>query len=307
MKSKDLSTLENFLKEYGMKPGASTPVAKQQTGATAKATKAPKSPTTTQKPSPSKQQTPSPTVAGAQPEEPIPYVMRKASELEVDTEYKDDKGKVLGKVVSKVGDGPNPEGVVVQDPVSKKYTVMNPDETVSVDNPEIQEDSRPDPFERLSKRKNKLKRKIKHLLRAQKHQKQGDPIFEINFNSKQVAQNALDAPIMCGFEAETTWPDIYGTEDDDDFLYGKTWSEVSDLIYDQEGSRSVDEVETAYREWLQESDYYWDAESEVIADMVRDRREDEAYLDEYIDYEVSESDIEDYKENYLDGMSDEER
>ena len=308
MKSKDLNTLENFLKQYSSKTLLEypTPVGQQGMGTSAKANK---SPTTAQKPSPSKQQKPSPTIAGAQPEDPTPYVMRKASELEVDTEYKDPKGKVLGKVVSKVGDGPNPEGVVVQDPVTKKLTVMNPDETVSVDNPELQEDSKPDPFERLSKRKNKLKRKIKHLLRAQKYQKQGDPIFEINFNSKQVAQSALDAPIMCGFEAETTWPDVQGgfEDDDGDWMEGYTWSDVSDLIYDQEGSRAVDRLEQNYREWLMETDYFFDAESDVIRELVVDRREDEAYIDDYVDNRINDSEVEDYKENYLDGMSDEER
>lgn len=309
MRSKDLNTLEQFLKEYGSKTPLSeypTPVGQQSMGTVAKASK---SPSTTKIASPSQKPSASPNTSGIKQKQPDApqYVMRKASELEVDTEYKDDKGKVLGKIVSKVGDSPRPEGVVVQDPKTKKYTVINPDETVSVDNPELQEASALDPIEKLSKRKNKLKRKIKHLLRAQKYKKQGDPIFEINFNSKQVAQSALDATVMCGFEAETTWPNIYGEEDDDDFLDGKSWSEVSDLIYDQEGSRSVDDVESAYREWLMETDYFFDAESDVIRELVVDRREDEAYIDDYVDNRVDDSDVENYKENYLDGMSDDER
>ena len=310
MKSQDLNTLEKFLKKYGSNTLLEypTPVGQQGMATSAKANK---SPSTTQKPSPSKQQKPSPTVAGAQPEEPTPYVMRKASELEVDTEYKDAKGKVLGKVVSKVGDGPNPEGVVVQDPVTKKYTVMNPDETVSVDNPEIQEDSRPDPFERLSKRKNKLKRKIKHLLRAQKHNTQGEPVFEINFNSKDLAKGALNAKIQCGFEAETVWPSLGdgGDPDDTDWLDDLYWNRVSDLIYDQEGSRSLERVEEAYREWLQEEIVY-EFESEVIQELVAERKEDEAYIDDFVSIHINSSEVEEYKAEKLerleiDGMQDE--
>lgn len=302
MKSQDLNTLEKFLKKYGSKTLLEypTPVGQQGMGTSAKANK---SPTTTQTPSPSKQQKPSPAVAGAQPEEPTPYVMRKASELEVDTEYKDAKGKVLGKVVSKVGDGPNPEGVVVQDPVTKKYTVMNPDETVSVDNPEIQEDSRPDPFERLSKRKNKLKRKIKHLLRAQKHNTQGEPVFEINFNSKDLAKGALNAKIQCGFEAETVWPSLGdgGDPDDTDWLDDLYWNRVSDLIYDQEGSRSLERVEEAYREWLQEEIVY-EFESEVIQELVAERKEDEAYIDDFVNDQINMDEVEEYKAEKLERL-----
>ena len=306
MRSKDLNTLEKFLKEYGSKTPLSeypTPVGQQSMGTVAKASK---SPNTTKTASPMQKPSASPNTTGIKPKAPDApqYVMRKASELEVDTEYKDDQGKVLGKIVSKVGDSPRPDGVVVQDPATKKYTVITPDETLSVDNPEIQEDSKPDPFDRLTKRKNKLRRKIKHLLRAQKYNEQGEPIFEINFNNKQVAQDALDAKVVCGFEAETLWPDISGEEEDS--LHGESWSVIEDLVYDQEGSRSVDRIETQYKEWIME-DIIYQYESDVIQELVDDRKEQEGYLDDYVSNNIDDSEIEDYKEQFLDNMDDAER
>lgn len=307
MRSKDLNTLEQFLREYGSKTPLSeypTPVGQQGMGTVAKASK---SPNTTKTPSPSQKPSASPTTSGIKPKEPDApqYVMRKASELEVDTEYKDDKGKVLGKIVSTVGDSPSPEGVVVQDPVTKKYTVMNPDETVSVDNPELQEDSKPDPFERLSKRKNKLKRKIKHLLRAQKHNTQGQPVFEINFNSKKVALASLEGPVQCGFEAETVWPNLGEGNDEDDtsWLDDLFWNRVSDIIYDQEGSGAVDRVEEAYREWLSdESEIVFEFESEVIQELVAERKEDEGYIDDYVNNALDMSEVEEYKSDKLERL-----
>lgn len=129
-------------------------------------------------------------------------------------------------------------------------------------------------------------------------------LFEINFNDKSLISSALNAPIKCGFEAETTWPDVQAADDDGDWLEGKTWREVSDLIYDQEGSRAVQRIEEAYREWLMETDYFLNAESNVIDDLVSERREDEYYLDDYVSSRVSESDIEDYKEQTLDELKD---
>lgn len=313
MKFKDIRTIESILTEYGMKPGTSTPTNQQQSGATAKAN-AVSSPTI-QKNTPKTQSKGSPTITpGLNVKEPeqepeAPQLKKaKAKDMDVDAEYHNEKGEVAGKVVSKVGDSPNPDKVVVQDPKGE-YQLVDPDEEVQILNASK--------LSKLSKsttssfslnkqvqhKKNKAKKirkKLGKLVRKIKLREQGEPIFEINFNSKSLAKSALNAPIKCGFEAETTWPDVMGGMDDDgDWLEGKTWGEVSDYIYDQEGSRSVDMIEQNYREWLMETDYFYDAESDVIRELVVDRKEDEYYLDDYVSSRVSESDVEAYREDML--------
>ena len=137
MKFKDVRTVESILVEYGMKQGASTPTSQQQTGATAKATATAKSPTspTTQTKTPTKDLG-SPTLGDKIPEPKEPQtpqpLAKKASELEVDAEYKDDKGEVAGKVVSKIGDNPQPDKVVIQDPKGE-YQIVDPDQEVFID------------------------------------------------------------------------------------------------------------------------------------------------------------------------------
>ena len=134
MKAKDVRTLESVLLEYGMSSGASTPTSQQQTGASAKANK--KTSPTTQKTTPKKDlgsptTSPGLKVEPEQPETPQP-VAKKAGELEVDAEFKDDKGEVAGKVVSKLGDRPQPDKVVVQDPKGE-YKIVDPKDDVFVD------------------------------------------------------------------------------------------------------------------------------------------------------------------------------
>ena len=217
MKFKDIRTIESILTEYGMKPGTSTPTSQQQSGATAKAN-AVSSPTV-QKNTPKTQSKGSPTITpGLNVKEPeqepeAPQLKKaKAKDMDVDAEYHNEKGEVAGKVVSKVGDSPNPDKVVVQDPKGE-YQLVDPDEEVQILNASK--------LSKLSKsttssfnlnkqvqhKKNKAKKirkKLGKLVRKIKLREQGEPIFEINFNSKSLAKSALNAPIKCGFEAETT-------------------------------------------------------------------------------------------------------
>ncbi len=102
--------------------------------------------------------------------------------------------------------------------------------------------------------------KIKRLIRAQKYIQQGDPLFEINFNKPDLAKQALGAAVKCGFEEETVWSDLSGNDDNySDHLDGENWYTDQDYIRDQEGHRAVETVEEAFREWIQETDYFYDA------------------------------------------------
>ena len=300
MKASDLNTIKRLIAEYGMKSGASTPVGQQKSGETAKANKTTKSvmsksqSSMMNKPpkSPTLQATPQ-TQVGKDQEKVEPTVSA-VKDLDTGAMFKNEKGDEL-EVVDTVGNQSNPDAIVAKDKKGE-FVTIDPKDEVEIAG-EVTEGN---DIDRLLKRKSKLKRKIKKVLRAQKHKTQGEPVFEINFNNKAVAQSGLNAPIQCGFEAETTWPDVTGGDDDDgDWLEGKTWGEVSDLVYDQEGSRSVDRIEQNYREWLMETDYFHEAESDVIRELVVDRKEDEYYIDDYVSSRVSETDIEDYRDDKL--------
>ena len=300
MKAKDIRTIKSLITEYGMSSGASTPTSQQKTGSTAKATaaskppKPPKSGVNKPQVSPSSQQNKSNT---QEPTTPEP-IISKAKELAQDFEYQDEKGDTV-KVMSPVNTGLNKDAVVVQNQKNKEFYTLDPEDDITLPGEEQAVTEKSDLSKGL-KRKQKIKSKIKRLIRAQKYIQQGDPIFEINFNSPKVAKDSLNANIRCGFEAETVWEGFSSGDDDEDFLYGENWSRVQDLIYDQEGSRSVDHVNEAFREWLQESEKFYEYESEVIAELVEERKEDERYIEEFIDSNggPTEGAIEQYKDDF---------
>ena len=305
MKFTDVRTLESVLAEYGMSSGASTPTSQQKTGATAKANAKPTTPTTTKVDKGSPTVTPGLDVKDAEPEKVEPtYTKSKAKDIEVDAEYHNDKGEVAGKVVSKVGNNPNPDKVVIQDPKGE-YQLVDPDEEVQVLNASK--------LSKLSKsnssnlKLNKIKTGMKKLVRKFKLREQGpEQIFEINFNRKNIAQQALNSPIKCGFEAETVFQDVMDRgSDDDDWLYEYNWYDIEEFIRDQEGSGSVETINEAYREWIYEKAY--DLEGEIMQDIVADRKEDEDELNDFVESMLDEDDIEAYKEEELEGMDDEQK
>ena len=312
MKFTDIRTIDHLLMEYGMKPGASTPTSQQSMGSSAKANASTKSPTTSKtaaKPDlGSPTTTPGLEVPKANDQETPKFINAKAGELKTDMEYFDKDGKSAGVVKSPIGKGTKPEAVVVQNPKTKEYSVIDdPDEEVFVANPEFTEGK----LDKLSKsstsnfhfKRDRLQKKIKKLTRKIKMTEQGEPIFEINFNSKELAQGALNANIQCGFEAETVWPNLGEGSDEDDtsWLDDLYWNRVGDLIYDQEGSRAVESVEEAYREWLQEEVLY-EIESDVVLELVNERKEDEAYIDEFVNDHVDMDEVEEYKADKLERL-----
>ena len=305
MKAKDFKSLETLLKEYGMKPGVSTPVGQQSHGSVAKSNQN-KSPSKEKSPSPTMAKNISPTTAKlnkqAQAKEE-PFNKVEPGEQELDTVLKDKDGQEVGTVVSRVGDKPNADAVVIKDP-KDQFRLVDPDEEMFVDNPEYVEEK----SKLLSKDRKVglLKKKIKKLTRRNKLREQGaEQLFEINFNQKSIAQEALKLPIKCGFEAETSWEGVYGGSEDEDWLYEYNWYDIEDFIRDQEGSRSVSEIEESYNEWISEKAY--DMEGDIIEDLVSEREEDEYYLNDYIEQELSEDDIDEYKERILDDLPEEDQ
>ena len=308
MKFTDIRTLTHVLKEYGLQAGAPTPVGQQSTGAVAKATAAPvKAP---------KQDLGSPSVTQGldipkigEPETgvdaPQPTLM-KAKDFEDGAEYLDDKGEVAGKVVSKVGKGPAIKKLIVQNPKGE-YTLIDPDEELTVapiteaKAGKYSKQVHKNALRKASKSKNSIssvKQKIKKLARKVQMQEQGaEQLFELNFNTREVIESALDSPIKCGFEAETVWEGLSnGDSQDVDDMY---WPEIEDRIGDEYGRSYLDDIAEAYRNWIMEEKMY-EYESDLIQDLVNERKEDEAYIEEFIDSNggPTEGAIEQYKDDF---------
>ena len=166
MKFTDVRTLESFLKEYGMNSGAST-YGSNQSSITAPATGS-KSPSTAPSASPTtKKAAQSPTTAGPAKKE-VPQILAvRASDVPDDAVLKDIKNKPMGKVVSKVGDKPKADALVVDTGKSGKlqYQVLDKDQKVFIDNPEYKEESKATKLLSKLKIKNKKVRSIKTILR----------------------------------------------------------------------------------------------------------------------------------------------
>ena len=133
MKFKNIRTLENLLVEYGLQPGKSTPVGQQQTGSVAKATSA--SPTTK-----AQSQSPTTTTITSKVEPVQPQTVTKPiKDIPANTELKDKSGKLVGTVVTPIGDKEdNPDAVVIKNKLNK-YDVVEPDEKFDIDqDPEME-------------------------------------------------------------------------------------------------------------------------------------------------------------------------
>ena len=308
MNSKDLKTLELLLKEYGMTSGVSTPVGQQASGEKAKASAAARTSKSTIN-TPSKSPTIQKTSQSSADEKPVQPVIAKAKELKKDFEFPDEKGNVV-KVVSPVGQGKNKDAVVVQNQKNKEFYTLQPDDDVAL--PQVdQEDITTEDSAALSHIKSRklrtgkkgqrtihLGRKIKKLAKlVRKHKLSEAPLFEINFNDPKLAKSALSGPIACGFEAETVWTNLSGEEGAD--LDDMSVRDIMRQVEEQEGNRAVERIEEAFTEWLGQSEYFYDIESDVIGDLVNDRKEDEDYLNRYIDDKVDTDAIENYKEEKL--------
>ena len=306
MKFKDLRSIQTVIKEYGMTKGPATPVTQQKTGAVAKSTSAVNKPAvspTLNKPSPSPTTTgPASTTATNKPT----LTKAKAKDLQVGTEYKDDKGQVIGVVSSPVGDGNNPEAVVVQHPATKKFSIMKPDDVVNVDSTDEIEESKALNILSKNKRKQHIHRKIKRLVRQNNLLEQGEEdLFEINFNNKKLITSALDMPIKCGFEAETYWEQISDSDEEENWIDEYYWPDIEEFVQDQEGQSSVNTLEEAYNEWI--GDKALDLEYDIVEEMYQNRVEDEVYINDYIDQEMDESDIEEYRDQYLEDLEDQDK
>ena len=297
MKFKDVKTLEHLLKEYGSAVGGGGH------GTSAKANKVNKSKSIASGPDVNKL---SPTVNPTEPQDNKP-VRDMPATAQVKAKDLKDGDMVVGKdgkmasVYSIVGQGSNPQALITKDEQGKLAEIPQ-DQTVDAiqkgdSGLETLPDEEPagilqraqDKFKagsdfanrfivdgklsKIAKRKGKklkikdLKGKIKKL--TKKRLKEADPkLFEINFNKKEIAREALDLPVRCGFEAETFWyhVDTSSGYDIDDMTLDEVESEygIPDSAYED------------YQEWINEK-----ARDEYLPDLIDRAVEDEYDNDEY--------------------------
>ena len=131
-------------------------------------------------------------------------------------------------------------------------------------------------------------------------------LFEINFNDQAVINSALNAPIRCGFEAETVWPNITPADDDNSgsWLDDLNWNRVSDLVYEQEGPSALRSLEESFNEWMLEY-ILPEYQDQVTEELVNERKEDERYLNDFVSDYVDEDEVEEYKAERLEYLQDE--
>jgi hypothetical protein len=228
-----------------------------------------------------------------------PVVKTKAGKVEKGADIYDQYGNYAGKVDSPLGDnsaGAGADAVAILNK-NNKYEVKTGDDEVFVQNPEAKEVDE-GKLSKIANRRGK-KRKIKKLKRIlkkinRKSLKEADPkLFEINFNRQSVAKEALDAPVRCGFEAETFFynADSRTASDDVDNM------SISDVEY--EFGDLPDSAYEYYQDWLREKamDEYL---PDLIDNWIEENRDEDEYIQDFMDSGngPTEDAVEEYKENY---------
>jgi hypothetical protein len=296
MNYKDIRTLEHALKEYGLKPGPATPPGAQKFGTSSTQSQAAKIPPANKPPA-------SPTTRNQKQDEPETAVIP-AADLEVGTKFMGKKPSGTGEQEVEVvkATSPGDTNIVVKTPDDEFEVIdtRNPsNKNVAMALPQVQEDSSLlTKSGRLKRRLGRTRNKLKHLIRSRKFGRQGSPLFEINFNSAEVIKSALDAPISCGFEAETVWSSV--DEGAEFSLEGLSYSDIEDLIRDQNSigmaRQHLGEIREKYDAWLTESDAVSELYDELLDRRLEDELEDDANLEEFIGEEVSSSEVNTWRE-----------
>lgn len=211
------------LNEYGLTPGAPTPVGQQTHATTAKAATA----TPVLQPGNTPAQAPK-TAAPKQAQDQKKPTIAKAKELQVDFEFPDKDGNVV-KVITPSSANKNKE-VVVQNQKTKAFYTLDPEDNVLLPQVEMEEDAFSNSLKRVTgKRGHKLRtgrkghrvlrfgRKMKKMKKLMRAKRLGsNPIFEITIDDPGKMEDVLNQPIHCSFEVEFVWHDLPGSENYDE-------------------------------------------------------------------------------------------
>ena len=240
----------------------------------------------------------SPTINGER-NIPEPVVKTKAGKVEKGADIYDQYGNYAGKVDSPLGDnsaGAGADAVAILNK-NNKYEVKTGDDEVFVQNPDAKEVDE-GKLSKIANRRGKKRKikKLKSILKKinRKRLKEADPkLFEINFNRQSVAKEALDAPVRCGFEAETFFYNAEGRSASDDVDN----MSISDVEY--EFGDLPDSAYEYYQDWLREKamDEYL---PDLIDNWIEENRDEDEYILDFMDSGngPTEDAVEEYKERF---------
>ena len=276
MKFTDVKTLEHLLREYGNSPGKNLPTASKDLGFSGKGqikkmSKVPtdmsKGPAINMPKTPQNQTGNSPTIQSGGT-----VKAKDLSDTDAGKEVLDKTNKSLGNVVAPVGKNPQNKFLVVQKG-NETPTVIDPEEDVFVKEGKL--------GNRLKRKNKKLKlrgisNRIKKL--SKKNLKEAKPeLFEINFNKKEIALEALDLPIRCGFEAETFW---YGAED------SGSGYDIDDMTLDEVESEFgiPDAAYEDYEEHVREKAFDDGYVSDLVNEWIEENRDEDQYINDFMQY-----------------------
>ena len=182
MKFTDVRTIKTLIKEYGMDSGSATYGSNKGVMApsSSPSNKTSSSPTT-------KKTSQSPTTTGATKKDVPKILAVRASDVPADAVVKDIKDKPMGKVVSRVGDKPKADALVVDTGKMGKqqYQVLDKNQKVFIDNPEYQEEGSAAKLISKLKIKNKKVRSIKKILRNSEDNEQNETVNAGNGSMKE--------------------------------------------------------------------------------------------------------------------------
>ena len=328
MKFKQVKTIKHLLKEYGASSsGSPTPVGQQgmgsmakqvgkslskKVGATAGAArdmakdmvKGQDSKTTQRfksimnrgiSPTMAKK-TVSPTVGGvASANIQDPVIKTQAGQVEKGAQIYDQYGNYAGKIDSPLGDDSagGADAIAILNK-QNEYEIKDPKDEVFVANPKANEGK----LSKIAKRKGKkikiknLKNKIKKLSRKGLSESEQD-LFEINFNQRSVEEEALNAKIKCGFEAETFFYNVdkYSQSDDVDNM------SISDIEY--EFGDLPDSAYSDFNDWVMDKamDEYLES---FIDEFIEEEYDNDEFRSDFAYSVLGDRAVEDYKEEFED-------
>lgn len=122
-------------------------------------------------------------------------------------------------------------------------------------------------------------------------------LMEINFNRREVVDQALSANIHCGFEAEILWTQDGFDTNLDDLTF-------VDLIDTHMDGRSRQLLYNEFDEWLHNSDFFHERMGEIVSDLAHEQLDDPGRQVDFIRDQGLESDLQRYIDNTIQAYQD---
>lgn len=124
------------------------------------------------------------------------------------------------------------------------------------------------------------------------------PLFEINFNRRDLIDQALNAPVQCGFEAEVLW-----LGDGDHFVDFDNL-DIEELIDQHMSSYDFSRAHDKYTEWMYNNDEFLDIESTLERGRAEEEAEDYSRRADWIRSSRLEDDLREFIDNTIQAYED---